>query len=181
MPAMQPRITEDPIAVGSSNCEANKENLYTRPVARDEVVTLVGNFKAFRGLGLYLHRNDHRAAGSTNAASADRPPNATGASNGPSMAGLKSSIDQIAPSVRSVKDAFEKVDGCMRSLLSRRSQDSDVLNKLKNKWKDIKEVSCINREAQYLNLCIQSYLDVLRDSSAIAIQGASTIKGEYYL
>ncbi|KLO13452.1 hypothetical protein SCHPADRAFT_940371 [Schizopora paradoxa] len=151
MPPMQSRLADIPFV--SARGEETKQTTPNSGSSASDEITLVGSFKAFRGR--HLHRTQPQTA--VDGPGTDRPTSATRTPN--DLTTVKSSIEQIAPSVRSVKVAFDKVDSCVWALLLKFPRDSDDLRKIKNNWKDIKE----------------SYANVLRDSSKIAIQGASTV------
>ncbi len=141
MPEMQPRLSGEPTALNNDNGEPMQANSMRSPVVRDEDVTLVGHFRAFRGLHQRQNQHQPEAAGSADAPSPDRPPSSPETAT--DLKGVKNCIDNIAPSVRSVKAAFEKVDVCMRSLASKRLRDPRVseLKDLEDKWKAIKKVN----------------------------------------
>ena len=128
---MQSRLADTSLASGKGDNETMQATPKTDSFTRDEALTLVGSFKAFRGRN--LRRGQPQAA----------PPDPIIAAAGPpcDLKGVKSAIDKIAPSVRSVKAAFDTVDSNVRALLLRFPRDLDGLDKLKNNWTNIKEVS----------------------------------------
>ncbi len=138
MPEMQPRLSGEPTALNNDNGEPMLAKSMRNPI---EDVTLVGHFGAFRALHQRTNPRQPEAAGSTDAPSINHT--TTSPETATDLKGVKNCIDNIAPSVRSVKAAFEKVDVCMKSLASKRLRDPRVseLKDLEDKWKAIKKVN----------------------------------------